>query len=185
MRVLRFAAAAAAIGVITTAGAGTAEAHSSADRRAVRTEVTHETAGTRDARLIAGADKAVANHLADPDSAKFSDEFVALSGQDVVAVCGLVNAKNRSGGYNGRRPFYVKVDPTSGKPDSFNAEIADADEITPDKFDEVCSGETSDKAAQTQLREFIVEQMLDSVKGMAKDASRAAADARREFEATQ
>jgi len=44
--------------------------------------------------------------LADPDSARFSGlYFRHADGRDYM--CGMVNARNRSGGYNGTQPFYV------------------------------------------------------------------------------
>ena len=50
------------------------------------------------------AKKAVRERLSDPDSAQFSEIFKGP--ESGGALCGLVNAKNRMGGYVGRTPFY-------------------------------------------------------------------------------
>lgn len=51
--------------------------------------------------------KQVKENLNDPDSAKFDSIF---QGKEDKYFCGLVNAKNRMGGYVGMRPFvYQKV----------------------------------------------------------------------------
>jgi hypothetical protein len=47
---------------------------------------------------------AVRERLFDPESAQFSEVFTGTPGSG--AICGLVNAKNRMGGYVGRRPFF-------------------------------------------------------------------------------
>lgn len=125
------------------------------------------------------------DHLTDPDSAKFSDQFVTIKGQSFVAVCGLVNAKNTSGGYAGRAPFYAKLDPTSGKVDALGIEIADVDEMMPDGLNDFCQGDTPDKATQIQFSQFMAGKMLDAMKGMAKDAQKSAADAQSAFDASQ
>lgn len=49
------------------------------------------------------AEKAVREQLKDPDSARFSREFMTPDGS---LVCGLVNAKNSVGRYLGFRRFY-------------------------------------------------------------------------------
>lgn len=51
------------------------------------------------------AEKAVRNVLNDPNSAIFSD---VKSGAEKGSVCGLVNAKNRMGGYVGATPFFYR-----------------------------------------------------------------------------
>jgi len=48
----------------------------------------------------------VREQLVDPDSARFQRLYRAPDG----TVCGLVNAKNRGGGYNGFHAFYVRGD---------------------------------------------------------------------------
>ncbi len=54
--------------------------------------------------LINQAKHNVWKKLNDPDSARFSDIF-AVEKAGVKVVCGWVNAKNRYGGYEGRKPF--------------------------------------------------------------------------------
>lgn len=49
------------------------------------------------------AERLVRGYLVDPDSAQFS-EVVTQNG----ITCGLVNSKNRMGGYTGRQIFIVK-----------------------------------------------------------------------------
>ncbi len=51
------------------------------------------------------AEDAVRAVLADPESACFSRLFVSRQ-SGLPVVCGMVNAKNRFGGYVGDRPFY-------------------------------------------------------------------------------
>lgn len=51
------------------------------------------------------AERAVRNQLIDPTSAEFSE--VATKGN---VTCGLVNSKNRMGGYTGRQLFLVRDD---------------------------------------------------------------------------
>lgn len=50
-----------------------------------------------------GAKQLVRDRLTDPDSAEFSE----ISNEDGVT-CGLVNSKNRLGGYTGRELFVVR-----------------------------------------------------------------------------
>ncbi|WP_250500569.1 hypothetical protein [Caballeronia sp. GAWG1-5s-s] len=57
-----------------------------------------------------GAEDLVRKSLKDPDSAKFSSEFIVRSKPDekgivFVGVCGLVNARNGFGGYAGNARF--------------------------------------------------------------------------------
>jgi hypothetical protein len=51
------------------------------------------------------AETAVKRLLNDPDSAKFTD---VKAGADKGSYCGLVNAKNRMGGYVGATPFFYE-----------------------------------------------------------------------------
>lgn len=62
--------------------------------------------------LLAGcgyeeAKTAIKKQLNDPDSAKFSD---IVDGATKGDVCGMVNAKNRMGGYVGATPFFYSKD---------------------------------------------------------------------------
>ena len=52
------------------------------------------------------AEKAVRNILNDPNSAIFSN---MSAGAEKGSVCGLVNAKNRMGGYVGATPFFYRA----------------------------------------------------------------------------
>jgi hypothetical protein len=52
------------------------------------------------------AEEAVKRLLNDPDSAQFSKVTTSSGGN----VCGLVNARNRMGGYVGATPFYYRRD---------------------------------------------------------------------------
>jgi hypothetical protein len=56
------------------------------------------------------ATAAVTGGLKDPESVRFSDlrvrHVVGTGGSSVTVVCGLYNAKNSMGGYNGSSPFY-------------------------------------------------------------------------------
>ena len=52
------------------------------------------------------AEKAVRNILNDPNSAIFSN---MAAGAEKGSVCGLVNAKNRMGGYVGATPFFYRA----------------------------------------------------------------------------
>lgn len=56
-----------------------------------------------EANRFAKAEGAVRDVLVDPDSAKFKSMSVSFEGN----VCGMVNSKNRFGGYNGDVPFIV------------------------------------------------------------------------------
>jgi hypothetical protein len=58
-----------------------------------------------DAQLIDDSKAAMRASLFDPTSATFEDLRVVKHDQDRRIVCGSVNAKNRLGGYVGRRPF--------------------------------------------------------------------------------
>jgi len=51
------------------------------------------------------AEDSVRAVLTDPESARFSRLFVSRQ-SGLPVVCGMVNAKNRFGGYVGDRPFY-------------------------------------------------------------------------------
>jgi hypothetical protein len=185
MRTPEAVAVLAITAAIALAGTGTAYARSQRDKPAVRNMVSQTRTSSVDAGAIADADRAVTDHLDDPGSAQFSDEFIATNGQNRVAVCGLVNAKNGSGGYTGRRAFYIRLDATSGKANAIDVEIADPDETMPDGFEDVCLKETTDKAAQSQLAKLIVGELFDTLKATAKDASRAAEASERAFEERQ
>lgn len=50
--------------------------------------------------------------LRDPMSARFSDVHAVKEPNQMIHVCGWVNAKNGFGGYAGPTPFYVAVIPT-------------------------------------------------------------------------
>lgn len=65
-----------------------------------------------DATAIGSAEKSVVALLKDPDSAKFSNEFIVRGVEDKdgfqpLATCGFVNAKNSFGGYTGASRFVV------------------------------------------------------------------------------
>lgn len=47
----------------------------------------------------------VASRLKDPEAARFGN-ILAVRHDDIVEVCGKVNAKNSFGGYVGEHPFY-------------------------------------------------------------------------------
>lgn len=57
-------------------------------------------------------EKAVLQHLNDPESARFGDSF--QSTRDKSAWCGTVNAKNRMGGYVGATRYVARVGIYSG-----------------------------------------------------------------------
>ena len=63
-----------------------------------------------DAAPIAKAKSTVASKLIDPDSARFTDvRMTTKHGQQFV--CGLVDAKNRKGEYDGAKPFvFITLD---------------------------------------------------------------------------
>jgi hypothetical protein len=56
---------------------------------------------------IRDAEKLVQATLSDPSSAQFSE--TAVSGRRAGVVCGIVNSKNKFGGYAGPRRFYVEL----------------------------------------------------------------------------
>lgn len=61
----------------------------------------------QEAKIMQGAaEKAMANYLLDPDSAKYSSLRLGRAG----AVCGKVNAKNRFGAYVGFKDFVLSKD---------------------------------------------------------------------------
>jgi len=60
------------------------------------------------------AHKIIQNHLVDPDSARFADDSYVVQ-EYFNTICGLVNARNRIGGYAGNQLYYVVFD-RSGKP---------------------------------------------------------------------
>lgn len=65
----------------------------------------------RQARLRAVAEAAIAGELLDPESARFEWPYgfvFGSVGKDIgYYTCGRVNARNRFGGYVGRRPFFA------------------------------------------------------------------------------
>jgi hypothetical protein len=68
------------------------------------------------------AERLVRGYLVDPDSAQFS-EVVTQNG----VTCGLVNSKNRMGGYTGRQIFIVKDGQVLfGRDDGYAAALRDA-----------------------------------------------------------
>jgi hypothetical protein len=67
-------------------------------------------------------EKAVKHELSDPESARFKwfnlsqEQQVAMKEKDAAATyCGLVNAKNKMGGYVGDTPFLVVLSWSNGK----------------------------------------------------------------------
>jgi hypothetical protein len=64
-----------------------------------------------DQTAIQDAQKIIRAKLLDPDSARFSDvresTGIDLKNNRVNTICGKVNSKNRMGGYDGDRFFYV------------------------------------------------------------------------------
>jgi hypothetical protein len=58
-----------------------------------------------DSTLLAEAKKNVALSLVDPESARFSDLRIVIDGRGHRNVCGMVNAKDKFGGYAGLAPF--------------------------------------------------------------------------------
>jgi len=61
-------------------------------------------AGCAKQQAITEAERIVRASLVDPGSAQFQDVKATAGG----TVCGMVNAKNRMGGYNGFKPFIVR-----------------------------------------------------------------------------
>jgi hypothetical protein len=56
------------------------------------------------------AKQAVLKILKDPDSAKFENLFIVADSHGPRTICGVVNAKNGYGGYNGATPFGYLID---------------------------------------------------------------------------
>ena len=83
-----------------------------------------------DEEMIATGKAAVAAKLIDPDSARFTDVRVTTkNGRQFV--CGLVDARNQKGGYDGAKPFvYI----TKEKSTRHSAIIYGGRSITNDRF---------------------------------------------------
>lgn len=79
-------------------------------------------AAEKQADAIYAAHDAVRGRLKDPDSAKFSAEFVTGS-----TVCGYVNARNGFGGYNGPEP-YIYLPPLVILPGDFQKRTSFAEQ---------------------------------------------------------
>lgn len=60
------------------------------------------------------AHKIIRSQLVDPDSAKFIEDSYVVQ-ENTANICGVVNARNRMGGYAGNQLYYVAFD-LSGKP---------------------------------------------------------------------
>jgi hypothetical protein len=58
-----------------------------------------------DGTLIAKAKQSIEASLFDPHSAQYDDLKIVDTGRAGKLVCGMVNAKNRMGGYVGRKGF--------------------------------------------------------------------------------
>lgn len=91
--------------------------------------------------LLSGCDrygdakKAVKAALIDPESAQFDD---VTAGKEAGIVCGLVNAKNRMGGYIGRMPFYTRngvVYMTASGPTRSDLRLLNATSVTDEKLE--------------------------------------------------
>jgi len=62
----------------------------------------------------------IAGRLLDPDSARFDDVVsrrVDFNGYSLWLVCGMVNGRNRFGGYAGAQPFYVWISMIGNEPE--------------------------------------------------------------------
>lgn len=57
------------------------------------------------------AHKIIRSQLVDPDSAKFIEDSYVVQA-NTVNICGVVNARNRMGGYAGNQLYYVAFDMT-------------------------------------------------------------------------
>jgi hypothetical protein len=55
---------------------------------------------------IGAAEAYITGTLSDPESAKFDSVIAVKAPNGKTVVCGLVNAKNKFGGYVGRKAFY-------------------------------------------------------------------------------
>lgn len=82
-----------------------AEAQVEKERKAAEEERVAKKSLTE--TLIAKAENAIRSIMFDPDSAKFS-EVIAAKLESGYGACGMVNAKNRMGGYTGSQMFYVE-----------------------------------------------------------------------------
>lgn len=65
-----------------------------------------------DDALIDAAKRAIGARMFDPYSAQFENITLGATAKGGPVVCGTVNAKNRMGGYVGRRPFWYIDDQT-------------------------------------------------------------------------
>lgn len=63
--------------------------------------------------LILAVESRISDELSDPWSAEFKGLSASQDAQGRTYFCGLVNAKNRSGGYAGWTPFFVMADTIS------------------------------------------------------------------------
>lgn len=86
------AAILAAAALCGGAASSQAEAQAGAPYKLTERDMKVVKAGVRDA-------------FRDPESARFGGFRASRSKADVIAVCGLVNAKNGYGGYTGETPF--------------------------------------------------------------------------------
>ncbi len=68
-------------------------------------------------KQVTAVKQVVARNLKDPESARFDRPFRAARSQvdQVVMVCGLVNARNSYGGYTGNS-YFIGVFPAGGGP---------------------------------------------------------------------
>jgi hypothetical protein len=76
--------------------------------------ITAEAARNATEAEIAAIRTALVKELVDPESAQFRD--VKVAADKAVTVCGLVNAKNRAGGYVGYHRFIGFLRIAEGKP---------------------------------------------------------------------
>lgn len=99
----------------------------------------------------AQAHKIIRSQLVDPDSAKFIEDSYVVQ-ENTVSICGVVNARNRMGGYAGPQLYYVAFD-SDGKPvaadivPQFNSydriEVIRAKGVVHDRWQAACkSGKT-------------------------------------------
>lgn len=69
----------------------------------------------RSPAILAKYQRAVADSLRDPESARFTGTRVVRTPEGKDALCGMVNAKNGFGGYTGNDLFFAEMIPVGDK----------------------------------------------------------------------
>ena len=73
--------------------------------------------------MIVRVEAAIRTKLIDPGSAKFSDIKAFRIKDDHIFVCGMINSKNKFGGYTGPSPFSFEFVPSPSSKDGYEGTL--------------------------------------------------------------